>query len=113
MNKFGMLQYMFDGPEVDIKVRPHGNSKAATPYFRTAEKTKERIKTLATTSTPKHVVQAITSEQGGEIEARATFLPRDRQQVANFRRSVAKPKDDDVLYSIMSVQKTVEFTPFH
>ena len=51
--------------------------------------------------TPKHVVQATTSKQGGESEARATFLPHDRQQVANFQRSVAKPKDDDVLYSIM------------
>ena len=31
----------------------------------------------------------------------AAFLPRDRQQVANFRRSVSRTKDDDVLYSIM------------
>ena len=102
VNKFGMLQYMFEGPEVDIKVKPHGNSKMATPYFRTTKKTKERIRTLAATSTPKHVVQTITREQGGEIEAKGpTFLPRDRQQVANFRRSIAKPKDNDVLYSIM------------
>ena len=84
-NKFGMLQYMFDGPELDIKVKPHGNSKMATPYFRTVKKTKERIRTLAATSTPKHVVHALTTEEGGEMEARgSTFLPRDRQQVANF-----------------------------
>ena len=74
---------MFDGPEVDIKVKPHGNSKAATPFFTTAKKTKEHIQALATKSTPK---QTVTSEQGGEINARGTaFLPCDRQQVANFR----------------------------
>ena len=58
---------MFHGPEVDIKVKPHGNSKAATPFFTTAEKTKEHIQALATKSTPK---QTVTSEQGGEINAR-------------------------------------------
>lgn len=74
----------------------------APPYFRTAKKTKERIRTLAATSTPKHIVHAITTEEGGVMEARgSTFLPRDRQQVANLRRSITKPKDDDVLYSIM------------
>lgn len=58
----------------------------AAPYSRTVKKTEERIRTFATTSTPKHVVHAITTEEGGEMEARvSTFLPRDRQQVANFR----------------------------
>ena len=76
---------MFDGPELDIKVKPHGNSKMATPYFRTAKKTKERIRTLATTSTLKHIVHGITTEEGREMEARrSTFLPHDRQQVVNF-----------------------------
>ena len=59
-NKYGMVQYMFDGPEVDIKVKPHGNSKAATPFFTTAKKTREHIQELAVKSTPKHVVQAVT-----------------------------------------------------
>ena len=95
-----MVQYMFDGPEIDIKVKkPHGNSKTATPFFTTAKKTREHIQELAIKSTP---IQAVTSEQGGEINARgAAFLPRNRQQVANFRRTIAKPEDKDVLYSIM------------
>ena len=101
-NKYGMVQYMFDGPEMDIKVKPHGNSKTATPFFTTAKKTREHIQELATKSTPKHVVQAVTSEQGGEINAKgAAFLPRNRQQVANFRRAVVKTEDKDILYSIM------------
>ena len=84
-NKYGMVQYMFDGPEIDIKVKPHGNSKTATPFFTTSKKTREHIQELATKSSCKHVIQAVTSEQGGEINARgAAFLPRNRQQVANF-----------------------------
>ena len=38
--------------------------------------------------------------RGGGNEA-ATFLPRDRQQVANFWQSLAKTKDAGVLYSIL------------
>ena len=67
-----MVQYMFDGPEIDIQVKPHGNSKTATPFFTTAKKTREHIQELATKSTP---IQAVTSKQGGEINARgAAFL---------------------------------------
>ena len=85
-----------------MKAKPHGNSKHATPYFRTSESTKQRIQELATKSTPKSAVHKLTQEQGGEIEARGSvFLPHNRQQIANFRRSVSKPKDSNVLYSIM------------
>ena len=82
--------------------KPHGNSKTSKPFFTTSNKTKKRIASLATNDTPKNVVHKITNEEGGEIQARGTaFLPRDRQQVANFRRGVTRPKDSDVLYSIM------------
>ena len=102
-HKYGLLQYIFDGPEVDIKVKPHGNSKKASPFFRIAKKTKKRIQELALSSTPMKVVQMVTDEQGGELEARgAAFLPRDRQQVKNIQRSMpGKQRDCDVLYSIM------------
>lgn len=47
-------------------------------------------------------MQTITKQQGGKVEAKgAANVPRDRQQIANFRPSVAKPKDSNVLYSIM------------
>ena len=32
-HKYAMVQYHFDGPEVEIKVKPHGNSKSAAPFF--------------------------------------------------------------------------------
>ena len=96
------MQYCFDGPEKDVMAKPHGNSKTSKPFFTTSDKTKKRIASLATNDTPKNVVHKITNEEGGEIQARGTaFLPRDRQQVANFRRGVTRPKDSDVLYSIM------------
>ena len=28
-----MLQYWFDGPPVDVQIKPHGNSKGSTPFF--------------------------------------------------------------------------------
>ena len=101
-NKYGILQYMYDGPEVAIKVKPHGNAKTSTPFFKTSKRTTERIQSLAATSTPKNVVQVMTREEGGELGARGSaFLPRNRQQVANFRRSMVATQDSDVLYSIM------------
>ena len=39
-NKYGMIQYMFDGPQVEINVKPHGNFKGSTPFFPTSKKTK-------------------------------------------------------------------------
>ena len=77
--------------------------KKASPFFRTAKKTKKRIQELALSSTPMKVVQMVTDEQGRELEARgAAFLPRDRQQVKNIQRSMpGKQRDCDVLYSIM------------
>ena len=70
---------MFDGPQVEIKIKPHGNSKGSTPFFSTSKKTKDGIKTL---SKGAKLVTKITKEQGGEVEARGSaILPRNRQQV--------------------------------
>ena len=66
-------------------MKPHGNSKKASPFFRTAKKTKERMQELASSSTPMKVIEKITDELGGELEAiGAAFLPRDRRQVKNI-----------------------------
>ena len=76
---------MFDGPEVEIKVKPHGNSKLNTPFFTIAKKTRERIQVLAASSTPKQVVQKVTNEQGGEINARELlfFLVIDSKRLTS------------------------------
>ena len=36
-NKLALVQYMFDGPEIKVITKPHGNSKGSAPYFRTSD----------------------------------------------------------------------------
>ena len=63
-NKYSMIQYLFEGAEIDIKIKPHGNSKG------TATSTKKHIQQLCST---KAVVSELTKERGGEIEARRSY----------------------------------------
>ena len=107
-NKLTLLQYMFEGPEMKVQVKPHGNAKSSSPYFRTSESTREQIQKIAASHTPKPAVVALTKEQGGEMGARSiSCLPTDRQQISNVRRSKAK-KDPNVLYSVMLECKRVQ-----
>ena len=93
-----MIQYLLDGPEVDIKIKPHGNSKQSVPFFRTAQSTKARIKELVTSHRPKNAIDVLTMEQGGELHARsASNLPRNRRQINEGKSA----KDPNHLYSIM------------
>ena len=109
-NRYGMIQYYFDGPEIEIKIKPHGNSKSASPFFRTSESAKKLHKELAATTMPKEAVYQATLMQGGEIEAKGmSSLPRNRQQIANYRR-LEKKKDDNVLYSVMLECKLAQGT---
>ena len=104
-----MIQYMFDGPEVSIKVKPHGNSKSDRSFFPTATSTKKRIQQLASSSTPKEVLSQVTREKGGEIESRGiALLPRDCRQVSYARKKPAK--DCDPLYSVMLECKLAQGT---
>ena len=43
-SKYSMIQYLFEGPEVDVKIKPHRNSKGDRPFFRTASLTRKHIK---------------------------------------------------------------------
>ena len=100
-NKYAMIQYLLEGPEIDIKIKPHGNSKGSQSFFRTSTSTKERIQQLASSSTPKAVVSEMTRERGGEIEARGiAVLPRDCRQVS-YARQKQRTTQCDPLYSIM------------
>ena len=59
---------------------------------------------------PKEAVYQATLMQGGEIEAKGmSGLPRNRQQIANYRR-VEKKRDDSVLYSVMLECKLAQGT---
>ena len=77
-----LIQYTFDGPEVEVKVKPHGNSKTETPYFRTSESAREHFQDVAKSEEPKSAVFTIGKECGGEIEVTTpSMLPRNRQQI--------------------------------
>ena len=81
-NKMALIQYTFDGPEVEVKVKPHGNSKTETPYFRTSESAREHFQDVAKSEEPKSAVFTIGKECGGEIEVTTpSMLPRNRQQI--------------------------------
>lgn len=100
-NRYALVQYWFDGPQVDIKIKPHGNSKSSHPYFRTASSAKAQHKMVAASHTPKSAVQIAARQQGGELDARGlNKLPRNVDQMKNYRRTETK-KESDVLYSVM------------
>ena len=40
-SKLVALQYWFDRPPIDIKLKPHGNSHTATPFVCTAQSAKK------------------------------------------------------------------------
>ena len=93
-NRYGLMQYYFDGPEVEIKIKPHGNSKSASPFFRTSESAKKCHKELAATNMPKEAVYQATLVQGGEIEAKGmSSLPRNRQQKFNSKLQKSRKKE--------------------
>ena len=101
LNKFALIQYWFDGPPVEVKPKPHGNSHTSQPYFRVAESAKARHRAIAYSHTPKSALQIATQEQGGELQIKGlNALPRNLQQLKNYRRS-EKKKDGNVLYSVM------------
>ena len=96
-----LVQYWFNGPEIEIKVKPHGNSTSSQPYFRTASSAHTQNKMIAARNTPNTAMHKAVQQQGGELTARGlNKLPRNSQQIRNYRRSETK-KDTDVLYSVM------------
>ena len=100
-NKLALVQYSFDGPEIEVRVKPHGNAKGDAPFLRTSESTRERIRDIAASEKPKSAIFTLTKEAGGEVEVDSpSMLPRNRQQISNIRRSHSA-HDKNVLYSVM------------
>ena len=86
---------------IEIKVKPHGNSKSVTPFICTSESAQQRIQEVAMKEKPKSAVFTLTKEAGGEVEVTTpSVLPRNRQQISNIRRSHIV-HDKNVLYSVM------------
>ena len=43
---------MVDGPEVEVKNKPHGNTKGDKPFFRTSSSTKDHVQEIGSSHTP-------------------------------------------------------------
>ena len=80
-----MLQYNFDGPEVEIKIKPHGNSLLDRPYFRTYDSTKSHLKEIATIQKPKEALNTLIMEKGEIYANNAACLPCDGRQISYAR----------------------------
>jgi hypothetical protein len=97
-----MVQYIFDGPEIEVMIKPHGNSKSDRPFFRTSSTTGKHIQELSKQTKPKEVVEILTKEQGGVTNLQSYgMVPRDRKQVVNARFKGKERRDKDPLYSVM------------
>ena len=84
-----------------MKIKPHGNSKHARPYFRTSESTKKCLQEIAATQKPRETINALMMEKGGEVYARgAAYVPRDSRQIS-YLHDKKCTKDPNPLYSIM------------
>ena len=68
-----LLQYVFDGAEKEVKVKPHGNAKNSKPYYRTSELTKNRQEELAKKHPPKQAFHKSLEESGGILQLRASL----------------------------------------
>ena len=89
-------------------VAPHGNSRSGQSYVRTMPSVIHKLKQEAKKNTPKRVLQFVSCEAGGILEATsAGALPRNRQQVKDAKWKDTN-KDFDPLYSVMHMCKEGE-----
>ncbi len=102
--KFALIQYLFDGNEHTILVKPHGNSKKSASFVRTLPSTMKSLKDSSKELTPKFAISKI-SIPASEASS-AGSLPRLRQQASDIRRS--QSIDKDPLLSIMHMCKVSE-----
>lgn len=97
-----LVAYTFTkGPEHEILVRPHGNSRSGSePYQRTLPSTLTLLKESGNRPA-KAIVSSIASEQGGLLGIRsAGELPRNQKQVYNTRlKKVAQCDQQDICAS--------------
>ena len=97
-------------PGFSLVVVSHGNSKSMEPYFPTLPSTSEDIKRKCAGCGPKEVISSIDSCVGGIVHASyPDELPRNEQQVSNFKRHISASgeqrlpgqSESNELYSIM------------
>ena len=90
-----LAQYVFDGVELEVKVKPHGNTKSQRPYYRTSDTTKQRLLQLSETYSPKEVFHHSLEEKGGILQLKsAGGHARDFKQIKNITQKKQQNEDD-------------------
>jgi hypothetical protein len=99
-------------------IKQHGNAKTSTPFHPTWASTKKRIKEQCAEEGPKSIVNSISKEVGGIINAVAPGqLPRNEKQVVNFKKKLSHSTTthtdaaSDDLFIVM--QKAYSDDPLH
>lgn len=106
-----LVQYHFSQGEHQLKIAPHGNAHSGQLYIRRMPSVMCKLKKEAKKKTPKRVLQFVSQEAGGILEASsAGALPRSRQQIKDARWKVTSKQDYDPLYSVMYMCKEGEGT---
>ena len=81
------VQYKFDGDEHEVQVDPHGNSKKnSTPYYRTMETTKKRLKSITENTKPSASILIDLEEAGGISNVKSSGeIVRNIRQAKHYR----------------------------
>ena len=100
-HKYALVQYIFGCPEVEVKVKPHGNSNHASPYFCTSESTKKCLQEIAVTQKPKEAINTLMMEKGDEVHAKSTGCVARGSRQISYLCDKKCGKDLNPLYSII------------
>ena len=91
-----LLQYLFDGAEKEVKVKPHGNAKNSKPYYCTSELTKNRLEELTKKHLPKEAFHKSLEESGGILQlTSAAGHARNVRQLTNIKQRNQESAGDD------------------
>jgi hypothetical protein len=85
-----LVQYLFKGPEHEVKRKPHGNAKRKSSYKRLLPSTRDKLKLSITDKekTAKEVLDEVYVSAGDVAMARSlSELPRGPNDIYNARRS--------------------------
>ena len=90
LNVYAMLQNYFQGPVIQVIVKPHGNSSCNKPIFHTS---KEECQRLALQHTPSEAVAIMINDCGGEVHVQgAGLVGHDQMHIKNFKERVLQKR---------------------
>ena len=102
------MQYWFDGPPVEVKPKPTATHSLLAPISELLTLQRLATELLPPATLPNRLCRLHHKSKGGELEVKGlNMLPRNLQQLKNYRRS-DKKKDGNILYSVMLQCKECE-----